>query len=165
MNKIKRLATPLTIGAFFIMTVTGILMFYHLDTGMNKFLHEWFSWAFLAAALLHAILVHKKTFIAYFEKKPARIVFAASLLVLGLSFMQIGDEKRNPFAQTTDSVLKADLGDVGSIMGLTVADLQAGLKGRGLDVQFDHTTLKKISHDSGISERELLGYVLALRKE
>ncbi len=165
MNKIKRLATPLTIGAFFIMSVTGILMFYHLDTGMNKFLHEWFSWAFLAAVLLHAVLVHKKTLITYFKKKPARIVIAASLLVLGLSFMQIGDEKQNPFVQTTDAVLTAELGDVSNIMGLTLADLQAGLKDQGLEVPFDHTTLKQISRDSGIPERELLGYVLALRKE
>ena len=34
-------ATPLTIGAFGLMSVTGMLMFFHLDTGFNKLAHEW----------------------------------------------------------------------------------------------------------------------------
>lgn len=38
-------ATPLTIGSFLLMAVTGLLMFFHLDTGLNKAAHEWLGWA------------------------------------------------------------------------------------------------------------------------
>lgn len=37
----REIATPLTIGIFLIMSVTGILMFFHWDTGFNKLAHEW----------------------------------------------------------------------------------------------------------------------------
>lgn len=33
-------ATPLTIGSFLLIAVTGVLMFFHLDSGLNKLAHE-----------------------------------------------------------------------------------------------------------------------------
>ena len=33
-------ATPLTIGAFGLLAVTGVLMFFHPDSGLNKAVHE-----------------------------------------------------------------------------------------------------------------------------
>lgn len=43
-------ATPLTIGIFTLMAVTGILMFFHLDKGLNKTAHEWLGWLLVAGA-------------------------------------------------------------------------------------------------------------------
>ena len=34
-------ATPLTAGAFIVLAVTGLLMFFHLDRGLNHLAHEW----------------------------------------------------------------------------------------------------------------------------
>ena len=42
-------ATPITIGAFLLSAVTGVLLFFHLDSGLNKLAHEWLSWVLLAA--------------------------------------------------------------------------------------------------------------------
>ena len=39
--------TPIAAGGFLISAVTGVLMFFHLDTGLNKVAHEWLSWVFL----------------------------------------------------------------------------------------------------------------------
>ena len=47
-------ATPLTIGSFALMATTGILMFFHLDSGLNKVAHEWLGWAMVAGVALHA---------------------------------------------------------------------------------------------------------------
>ena len=47
--------TPLVIGTFALMAVTGSLMFFHLDTGLNKTAHEWLGWAMVAAVLLHPL--------------------------------------------------------------------------------------------------------------
>lgn len=41
MSSLRKWATPLTIGSFLLMGVTGILMFFHLDIGLNKLAHEW----------------------------------------------------------------------------------------------------------------------------
>ena len=36
-------ATPVTIGSFGLMAITGLLMFFHLDSGLNKTAHEWLA--------------------------------------------------------------------------------------------------------------------------
>jgi hypothetical protein len=41
------------IGAFFLMSATGVLMFFGLDRGLAGEAHEWFSWLFLAGAGAH----------------------------------------------------------------------------------------------------------------
>ena len=47
-------ATPLTIGLFILMAVTGILMFFHLDSRLNKLAHEWLGWLFVVGVVAHA---------------------------------------------------------------------------------------------------------------
>ena len=41
MSSLRKWATPLTVASFLIMGVTGILMFFHLDSGLNGPLQEW----------------------------------------------------------------------------------------------------------------------------
>jgi xanthine/uracil permease len=68
--KIPRdLATSLTIGAFGIMSVTGILMFFHADSGLNKVVHEWASWAMVTGVVLH-VVVNWVAFKRYFTASP-----------------------------------------------------------------------------------------------
>lgn len=37
----RQWVTPLMAGSFILMATTGILMFFHLDSGLNKTAHEW----------------------------------------------------------------------------------------------------------------------------
>ena len=46
--------TPITMGAFGLLAVTGVLMFFHLDSGLNEAAHEWLSWVLLGGVALHA---------------------------------------------------------------------------------------------------------------
>ena len=46
---LRRWATPLTIGAFVFMAVTGILMFFEVRLGIIKVAHEWLSWLMVIA--------------------------------------------------------------------------------------------------------------------
>jgi hypothetical protein len=45
--------TPIAVGAFLISAVTGVAIFFHIDTGLAKVAHEWLSWLLLFAVLLH----------------------------------------------------------------------------------------------------------------
>lgn len=47
--------TPVVMGAFLLSAVTGVLMFFHLDTGFNKLAHEWLGWVMVAGVALHAV--------------------------------------------------------------------------------------------------------------
>ncbi len=53
---LRRWATPLVIGAFLLMSITGILMFFELDGGLVAVMHQWFSWIFLIGAGAHLTL-------------------------------------------------------------------------------------------------------------
>jgi hypothetical protein len=48
-------ATPLTIGVFLLMAVTGGLMFFRADIGLNRAAHVWLGWLLEAAAAAHAL--------------------------------------------------------------------------------------------------------------
>ena len=51
----RKWATPLTIGAFFPMAATGVLMFFHIDRGLTSGVHEWLSWLFLLGVAGHVM--------------------------------------------------------------------------------------------------------------
>jgi hypothetical protein len=76
-------ATPLMIGGLALMGVTGVLMFFHLETPLNKSVHEWGGLVFVAAAFAH-IVSHFRSFRLHF-KDPVKLgligVFVAALSV------------------------------------------------------------------------------------
>jgi len=89
-------ATPLTIGAFGLMSVTGLLMFFHLDTGLNKLAHQWLSWAMIGAVAAHAI-VNWPAFKRYFtSSRMGRAIIGVSAVVLALSFVSLPGQKGAP---------------------------------------------------------------------
>ena len=72
----REIATPLTIGIFLIMSVTGILMFFHWDTGFNKLAHEWLGWLMVVAVVLH-ILANMTAFKRHFSQGKGKWIVLA----------------------------------------------------------------------------------------
>jgi cytochrome b561 len=77
--------TPIAIGAFLISAVTGVAIFFHIDTGLAKFAHEWLSWLLLIAVVLH-VLVNLFGFKRYFTNWRSLTIMAVSVLVVVASF-------------------------------------------------------------------------------
>lgn len=88
-------ATPLTAGAFTLMAVTGVLMFFHLDRGLNHDAHEWMGWAMLVGVGAH-VTANFSNFKKHLNTKTGRSIIASCLLVLGLSFISPPQEDRGP---------------------------------------------------------------------
>ena len=55
MNVQRSWATPIAAGAFLLSAVTGVLIFFHVDSGLNKAAHEWLSWLLLGGVVLHVL--------------------------------------------------------------------------------------------------------------
>lgn len=123
MKMIRKFATPLTMGAFLLSAVTGVLMFFHLDTGLNKAAHEWLSWAMVIGVALH-IAVNYRAFSLYL-KKPLALgvvgVFAAFLLA---SFFPLAGTAGSPVAAIMQGLGQAS---VERVIALTGEDISAGL--------------------------------------
>lgn len=120
-------ATPVTIGAFALMGVTGTLMFFHLDSGLNKAAHEWLGWALLVGVGAH-LAVNWRAFTVHFRRRREVAIMAAFVLALALSFAPMGgggSPARAAVMALIDAPLSAVAGVTGESPGALIARLAA----------------------------------------
>lgn len=129
-------ATPLTIGAFALMAITGLLMFFHLDSGVQKFVHEWLGWLLVAAVAAHAAanwLGFKRYLLV-----PGRgwAILGVCALVLVGTFLPVfpaGSDASAPVLAMR-AVSQAPLSAVAALAGKSVEQLQRDLDAAGIHV-------------------------------
>ena len=110
-------ATPLVIGAFLVMAVSGTLMFFHLDSRLNNVAHEWGGWVLVAAGIAHLIL-NWRAFSCYLKRPLAVGIMGAFAVVLGLSFVPL-DSMANRRGNDVELVM----GAIGNASVETLAEL------------------------------------------
>ena len=126
-------ATPLTIGAFGLLAVTGVLMFFHLDSGLNKLAHEWLGWVLLAGVGLH-LAANMLSFKRYFVQPLGRALIGVFGLLLALSFLPLGggEGSEPPFAAPVRSLATAPAPVLAQVAGITPQAMQQRLRAAGL---------------------------------
>jgi len=134
--------TPLVIGAFLLSAVTGVLMFFHLDSGLNKTAHEWLSWAMVIGVTLH-VLLNMPAFKRYFTQNTGRLVMGAFALVLVLSFIPAGGEGGSEpgFAPPVRALAKTPITVLAQVAGTTTDDMKAKLQAAGVTVTSDQQSV------------------------
>ena len=141
-------ATSITIGAFGLMAITGVLMFFHADSGLNKLAHEWLGWIFVGGVALHAFVnwgAFKRYFVSSFSGRAVIAVFAIALLA---SFAPLGGKAGGPPpVLAMNAVLKAPLSAVAPLAGRPVETLVAQLNGAGFAVSGPEASLASVAHD------------------
>ena len=127
--------TPVVIGAFLLSTVTGVLMFFHLDSGLNKTAHEWLSWVMVIGVSLH-VLLHMPAFKRYFSQTPGRVIMGAFALVLALSFIPAGGSAGSEpgFAPPVRALAKAPITVLAQVAGTSTDEVKGKLTAAGLTV-------------------------------
>jgi hypothetical protein len=145
-------ATPLVISAFIISGITGLMLFFHLEAGLVKPVHEWLSWAFVAGALIHTA-AHWKSFKSYFSRKTAlAIISAGAIIVLAAVTIPSRGGHGNPFMKISGTLASAPLGTVAGIVHLTPEQAVEKLGKSGLKVADSSQTVKMIAADNGKKE-------------
>lgn len=110
-------ATPVTIGAFVLIAVTGVLMFFHLNTGLNKTAHEWLGWFLVIGVLAHVVL-NWRPFQSYFKRGMALGIMGVFAAVLVGSFVTLGSSPAElPIRQMMDGMTTAPLSAVAEVAG------------------------------------------------
>ena len=134
--------TPIVIGAFFLSAVTGVLMFFHLDSGLNKTAHEWLSWAMVLGVTLH-VLLNMPAFKRYFTQTTGRAVVGLFALLLALSFIPAGGEGGSEpgFAPPVRALAKAPITVLAQVAGTSTDDLKSKLQAQGLTVTSDQQSV------------------------
>lgn len=138
----SKIITPLTLGAFLLSAVTGVLLFFHLDSGANKLVHEWLSWLLLLGAALH-ITIHAGAIKCYLQSKPGLLIVSACLLLLALSFLPISSGAgKPPFARPITALANAPLATLAEVANITPEELNARLSRAGLTPSPEAKTLR-----------------------
>lgn len=118
--KLRAWATPLTVGTFLLMAVTGVLMFFHASTGINKLVHEWVGLVMIAAVGAHLVL-NWRAFSTYFKRPVAVGIVAGFAALLAVSFFPVlgpqGPGGR-PDMTAVNMVANAPLAALGPVLGL-----------------------------------------------
>lgn len=135
MKSLRAWATPLTIGSFLIMGVTGSLMFFHLDSGLNKLVHEWAGWAIVAGVAAHVVL-NWRAFGIYFRRPFARLLMAGSAVVLALSFYPASGGG-SPVGAMMQALGKSDVQTVIALSGQPLETGLARLQAAGMQASAD----------------------------
>jgi hypothetical protein len=114
----RQWVTPITAGAFLLSAVTGFLIFFHLDSGLNKPFHEWMGLVLITGAILHvtANFAGLKSHLTVQRGKLLIGIFVVALLV---SFAPIGDEGEPPFMQPIRALSHASLTTLAQVAQVT----------------------------------------------
>jgi len=134
--KIRTIATPLTIGAFILVSVTGLCMFFEIKVGFIKPAHEWLSLAFLVGALLH-IVVHWKAIRNHLHTrigKSLAILFATLTIiaVIPSGFSKGEESERESAGKAVTMLLDANLSQIAMLTHRSGTEVASMLVAQGL---------------------------------
>ena len=131
---LRESATSWTALAFFIVALSGVMMFFHFYDRYVEHLHEWLGLFFIGAVFLH-VFYNFKSFKNYFGKKIF-LLSAAILLVVSASFVLSEQEKKeSPKKAMLQALLKAPIANSSEILGVSMKQSSARLIERGFIFQ------------------------------
>lgn len=158
-TSMKSWATPLAIGSFIILAVTGLLMFFKLEGGYIKPVHEWLSWLMVAGVVLHTV-ANWKAFLSYFSKIPAVSIISVAVVVTALAvFMPASREGGNPKMKMMKAIESARLETVAELAGKEREEIVTTLEKKGISVSDPSMTIRQIAKANQKKEMEVLGLV------
>ena len=77
------------------MAVTGLLMFFHLDRGLNQDVHQWLGWGMVLGVAAH-VSANFSNLKKHLSGRLGLRIFSACLFILGLSFISPPEEEKGP---------------------------------------------------------------------
>jgi hypothetical protein len=143
MNIQREWATPITAGAFLLSAVTGVLIFFHLDTGANKFVHEWLGWVLLIGAALH-VVSNFGGLKRHLATRRGQLLVGAFAVALLVSFAPIGDKDEPPFMPPIRALSQAPLTTLAQVAHVTPEQLLAHLQKAGVQATSDQQSLSDL---------------------
>jgi hypothetical protein len=155
--------TPIAAGAFLLSAVTGVLIFFHVDSGLNKVVHEWLSWVLLGAVALH-VIANVSGFRRHLGARRGQVLMGLFALVLALSFIGAGDQDEPPFAPPIRALSAAPLTTLAQVAGLSPDALRERLAGAGLEPSSDQQSLSDLTGPDMRRQMEAMGLLFASAK-
>jgi predicted MFS family arabinose efflux permease len=166
-TNMRKWATPVTIGAFALSAISGIMLFFHLNSVLVKVVHEWGSWFLIIAGLCH-VIGSWRSFVGYFSKPVARaimIVFALFLLIITF-FLPFGGEqdtrqhgRKPPAAFLSRAMPEASFVTVANIAQHRPDELMKECASKGIVIKDKEETVREIARSNNREVVEILNVI------
>jgi hypothetical protein len=148
-TKMRKWATPLTIGAFALSAISGMMMFFHLNSALVKIIHEWGSWSLVIGGLFH-VVGSWQAFVRYFSKPAARTIMAVFALLIIAFFLPLGGfaegkGKKLPPAVLSRALPEASFSTIANIAQHQPEELVKELELKGIVVKDKEETIHTIA--------------------
>ena len=153
--------TPITTGAFLLTAVTGVLLFFHAATGLNKAVHEWLSWVFLTGAILHLVL-NFESFKKHLTRRKGQALIGTFVLLLALSFVPFeeGHHHDSPFVPPIKALARTPLSTLAQVAGTSPDQLRDRLSSEGITVASYQQSLSELVGDDFRAQVHILEEIL-----
>lgn len=151
MTKIKKreLATSITTFTFLIISITGVLMFFHVLDQYTEALHKILGMAFVLFTAFH-IFYNWKSMKNYFKKRTFIYVAVLTLVISSVFIVKSGDKGENPKNLVINSVISAPFYDAVSILGKDINTVSKKLVESGIIIA-NLSSIQEISEKNSIS--------------
>ena len=77
----RSLISPFVGIAFLAVSITGILLFFHVKNYSIILIHEWLGWAFVAGGIVH-LLINYRSMLSYMKSIGGALSAATAVLLL-----------------------------------------------------------------------------------
>ena len=155
-SSLKSWATPVVIAGFTVSAVTGLLLFFHASPGLVKPVHEWLSWALVAAAVIHTV-ANWRQFKSYFTQKPAIAIMAGGVLItLSALLAPVSAPSGNPMMRISKALASSPLESVAGIARITPDEAIKTLEKSGMKVSSSSESIREIAVQNSRKENDVL---------
>lgn len=152
-------ATPLTAGSFIVLAVTGLLMFFHLDRGLNHLAHEWIGWLLVVGVACH-VAANFFGIKKHLAGNIGKAVVIAFMLILALSFVQPEEQKRPPgWAQPVKALSFMPINELAIVANMSVDEIRDRLTEAGLNPTSDQQSIKDLVGHNLRKQLEVLNVI------
>jgi len=154
--------TPLTIGSFFLLASTGVLMFFHLDSGMNKLAHKWLSWLLLAAVIAH-VSSNGAAFKRHLTVRRTQWIVLGLIVLTAMTFLPDPIRKPNPQKMAVQVLEAASLAQITHLKGRSIGQMQEHLQLSDIEINDLDLPLKDFSKKYDLDLKVTLSKALSLQ--
>lgn len=156
---LRRYATQLTTALGLVVCITGAMMFFRWHKGEVEAMHEWLGMGFVAAVVLH-VLRHRKPLIMMLSQYRTRIVLITTALIAAAFLVIPQQNAASPVKQTIGAVLRAPLGDVAPVFGLSADTAMARLEESGVRNVSAEKSIETMARTNNTPAMKLLSVIL-----
>ncbi len=152
----RKLITPITGALSLVIGISGVMLFFHIEEGLVKEIHEWLGMAFAATMLAH-LAINWNAFTKHFKKPTAwvttGIVTAISTIFLVTALSNPG---KSPMHKIIYSIETTAVVDLAPVFKISESEIIQRLDQAGVEIKTGQETLQQLAENSGVNPRKLI---------